>query len=57
VIDTDFRLFCRQATDRQLCAIVEREYWGRIRDPDRQRDYEDALREAVERGLEVKEKR
>lgn len=50
-----FQQFCRNATDAQLLAILEREREGASRDPDRESDYRDARQECVRRGLEIPE--
>lgn len=50
---TDFAGFCRQATDSQLRAILQKEWEGRQRDPDRRADYRRAVVEANRRGWSV----
>ncbi len=50
---TDFKLFCRNATDSQLEAILEKEWEGKKYDEDRESDYEDAVSEAERRGWTV----
>lgn len=49
--ESDFRTYCRQLTDSQVLAVVQKENEGRIRDRDREADYRDAVAEAVDRGI------
>jgi len=48
-----FRLFCRQASDRQLPEIIRKEFEGKKRNPERESDYEAACDEAESRGMAV----
>jgi hypothetical protein len=49
----NFALFCRNATDSQLLAILEKEEKGRHIDSDRESDYRDAREEAIRRGISL----
>lgn len=49
----DFLGYCRTLTDPQLENVLEKEWEGSKRDPDRKSDYEDAEREAERRGWSV----
>lgn len=48
--DEDFIQFCRQATDRQLESILEKEF-----NAYKHRDYDSARIAAAERGWQVKD--
>lgn len=52
-MDSNFRLFCRGATDRQLLNIIRKEFEGKGRDSSRESDYEAACAEAESRGMRV----
>lgn len=50
----DFKGYCRTLTDAQLEAVLEKEWEGKRRDPDRQEDYDAATSEAERRGWSVR---